>query len=221
MSKKLPTPASRSAIARPDRRLTATEFQGLADVPPELEWSANIDNPRTRKAYQGDLQGFSRFIGISQPEEFRQVTRAHVLAWRKDLENRSLAPATIRRYLPAHPRALTLIQDYLEADGRREEGELPLFRPVKNNRTGDLEKPLDGSSIYRSVVLYYGKKAGIDFEGFSPHALRATAATNSLDHGADIARVQEWLGHSSIATTRLYDKRGSRPEDSPTFKVEY
>ena len=40
-------------------------------------------------------------------------------------------------------------------------------------------------------------------------------------HGADIARVQEWLGHANIATTRLYDKRRSRPEDSPTFKVEY
>ena len=61
----------------------------------------------------------------------------------------------------------------------------------------------------------------IPFEGFSPHALRTTTATNALDHGADIARVQEWLGHANIATTRLYDKRRSRPEESPTFKVEY
>ncbi|HRZ39343.1 MAG TPA: integrase, partial [Candidatus Paceibacterota bacterium] len=36
-----------------------------------------------------------------------------------------------------------------------------------------------------------------------------------------IAKVQEWLGHADISTTRLYDKRHSRPEDSPTFKVEY
>jgi hypothetical protein len=53
------------------------------------------------------------------------------------------------------------------------------------------------------------------------HALRATAATNALAQGADIAKVQEWLGHADISTTRLYDKRGSRPEDSPTFKVRY
>jgi integrase/recombinase XerD len=33
--------------------------------------------------------------------------------------------------------------------------------------------------------------------------------------------VQEWLGHRNISTTRLYDKRHSRPEDSPTFKVQY
>jgi integrase/recombinase XerD len=57
--------------------------------------------------------------------------------------------------------------------------------------------------------------------GFCTHALRATAATNALDHEADIAKVQEWLGHATIATTRLYDRRRSRPEDSPTFKVVY
>ena len=51
--------------------------------------------------------------------------------------------------------------------------------------------------------------------------LRATAATNALDHQADIAKVQEWLGHANIATTRIYDHRRTRPEDSPTFKVAY
>ncbi len=41
------------------------------------------------------------------------------------------------------------------------------------------------------------------------------------DHQADIAKVQEWLGHANIATTRIYDHRKTRPEDSPTFKVAY
>jgi integrase len=58
-------------------------------------------------------------------------------------------------------------------------------------------------------------------EGFGAHSLRATAATNALDHEADIAKVQEWLGHANIATTRLYDRRKTRPEDSRTFKVRY
>lgn len=53
------------------------------------------------------------------------------------------------------------------------------------------------------------------------HALRSTAATNALDRKADIAKVQEWLGYANIATTRLYDHRKTRPEDSPTFKVSY
>jgi integrase/recombinase XerD len=55
----------------------------------------------------------------------------------------------------------------------------------------------------------------------STHALRAAAATNALDHDADIAKVQEWLGHADIATTRIHDRRKMKPEDSPTFKVSY
>src|SRR5438094_10362311 len=75
--------------------------------------------------------------------------------------------------------------------------------------------------VYK-VVQYYARKVGIgDIERLGVHALRATAATNALDHEADIAKVQEWLGHANIATTRLYDRRKTRPEDSPTFKVRY
>src|SRR5260370_5250935 len=83
------------------RRLTAAEFHQLAAVPAEAEWFANLDNPRTRRAYQTDLQDFMDFAGIHQPEEFRVVTRAHVLAWRKVLEDRALSGATIRRKLAA------------------------------------------------------------------------------------------------------------------------
>jgi site-specific recombinase XerC len=36
-----------------------------------------------------------------------------------------------------------------------------------------------------------------------------------------IAKVQEWLRHANIATTRIYDHRRTRPEDSPTFKIAY
>jgi site-specific recombinase XerC len=31
------------------------------------------------------------------------------------------------------------------------------------------------------------------------HGLNAAAAATALDHSADIAKVQEWLGHSNIA----------------------
>jgi len=42
-----------------------------------------------------------------------------------------------------------------------------------------------------------------------------------LSHEADIAKVQEWLGHVNVSTTRLYDRRKTRPEDSPAFRVRY
>ena len=83
------------------KRLGRAEFQGLSDMPPELEWFANLDNPRTRRAYRLDVREFTAFAGVTRPEEMRRVTRAHLIAWRKDLERRGLAPSSIRRKLAA------------------------------------------------------------------------------------------------------------------------
>ncbi len=80
---------------------------------------------------------------------------------------------------------------------------------------------LSPAAVYQNVVIRYAQSAGIHFQGLSPHALRAIEATTALDRGADIARVQDWLGHANVSTTRLYDKRERRPEESPTYKVEY
>jgi site-specific recombinase XerD len=71
--------------------------------------------------------------------------------------------------------------------------------------------------IFRRIVAI----PRIEGKSFGPHALRATAATNALDRGADLGKVQEWLGHANVSATRLYDRRRSRPEDSPTFRVAY
>ncbi len=68
--------------------------------------------------------------------------------------------------------------------------------------------------VYR-LVRTYSAQLGFEIGG---HALRATAVTNALDHETDIAKVQEWLGHTNIATTRIYDHRRTRPKDSPTFR---
>jgi integrase/recombinase XerD len=67
------------------------------------------------------------------------------------------------------------------------------------------------------------RETGINAEvnGLCVHSLRATAATNALSNEADIAKVQEWLWHANVSTTRLYDRRKTRPEDSPTFHVKY
>jgi site-specific recombinase XerD len=121
------------------------------------------------------------------------------------------------RYLPLHPGTHGLINDYLDAAGHGADDNGALFRPVKNNTNGELEKAITADGVYKLVRAY---SALLGFE-IGPHALRATAATNALDHQADIAKVQEWLGHANIATTRIYDHRRTRPEDSPTFKVAY
>jgi len=63
-----------------------------------------------------------------------------------------------------------------------------LFRPVSNNRTGELDNTITPDGVYK-LVRRYALSLGLKI---GAHALRATAATNALDHDADIAKVQEW-----------------------------
>lgn len=314
---------------RTDRSLTAPEFQRLADVPPETQWFANLESTQTRRAYKNDLKSFMTFTGIVRPDEFRLVTRGHVLAWRADLESQKLAGSTIRRklsalaslfeylceanavthspvrgvkrpkvdsyegktpalgdeqarllldappadtlkgkrdrailsvllyhglrreeltkllvkdfrhvrrgvphlrvqgkgtklrYIPTHSESMRLISEYLEAARHGNDYNGPLFRPILNPRVGHTATALTPGGIYIAVVVRYMKQVGILGDNMGPHALRATAATSALEHNADITKVQEWLGHANISTTKAYDRRGSKLEDSPTFKVTY
>jgi hypothetical protein len=43
---------------------TPAQFGDLADVPPELEWLANLTNPKTRRAYKIDVEEFIAFAGL-------------------------------------------------------------------------------------------------------------------------------------------------------------
>ena len=115
------------------------------------------------------------------------------------------------------PRRIGLIIDYLEADGRGPDDHGRPLPARRGNGRCELAKAITPDAVYKIVR---GLLGGLGFE-VGAHALRATAATNALDHQADIAKVQEWLGHANIATTRIYDHRKTRPEDSPTFKVAY
>ena len=101
--------------ARVSRLLTAAEFHRLADVPPEIEWFANLTNPQTRRAYENAVKDFMRFAGIVRPEEFRTVTRAHVIAWRDELVRRGLGGSTIRHRLAS----LASLFEYLCEPERR------------------------------------------------------------------------------------------------------
>jgi integrase/recombinase XerD len=102
-----------------------------------------------------------------------------------------------------------LINDYLDAAGHSLDEAGALFRPVRNNRTDRLEGAITADGVYRLVRAY---SAELGFE-IGAHALRATAATNALDHQADIAKVQEWLGplqylHNSHLRSSAHAARG-------------
>ena len=90
------------AVVQEGRVLTAREFRGLAQVPPEA-----------RKA----------------------ITTNWI----------QLDPSL---WIVCRSPAQRLIDDYLDAAGHRADFGGPLFRPVKNNSTGLLAKPLNPQSLY-------------------------------------------------------------------------
>lgn len=92
---------SKALTPRRKSMLTAREFHQLSAVPPEVEWLANITNERTQRAYKKHVGEFAAILQLEKPESFRLVTRAHVIRWRRELEDSDQSAATIRAELLA------------------------------------------------------------------------------------------------------------------------
>lgn len=83
---------------------------------------------------------------------------------------------------------------------------------VRYGITGYLWSVYDGGLTYNgepptiNTVRLRLKQAFIDagFEGFYPHSLRHSFATNLQLRGASVAEIKEMIGHSSVATTERY-----------------
>lgn len=70
-----------------------------------------------------------------------------------------------------------------------------LFLGVRGARLGD--------RAVRDLVREATAEAGIS-RHVTPHTLRHSAATHLVEGGADLRSVQDYLGHSSLATTQIY-----------------
>ncbi len=63
-------------------------------------------------------------------------------------------------------------------------------------------RPLTRAAIW-DFVKKYAVRAGVQRD-VSPHTFRHSFATHLLEGGADLAAVQELLGHADISTTQIY-----------------
>ncbi|HAT7539738.1 TPA: tyrosine-type recombinase/integrase [Citrobacter freundii] len=80
----------------------------------------------------------------------------------------------------------------------------PLFPRIRrfDDVTGER---MSDQAIYHILET---RRVEAGLEMFAPHDLRRTFASSMLDNGEDIVTVKDAMGHSSIATTQKYDRRG-------------
>ena len=117
------------------------------------------------------------------------------------------------------PQVRTAVEDYLAVDGRGLGGDDPLFRPVINNRTKDVDKAL-GADAIRNLVLRAAERAGIT-RHVTAHSLRRAAITAALDGGASLRRVSYFSGHADPKTTCMYDVARENLDDNAAQYVQY
>ncbi len=110
-------------------------------------------------------------------------------------ELKILGKGNKERYVPISEKLGSLLKSYLETRKPKKEFENLFFV----NRLG---KKLTEKFVYIVVNKYLSIVTSKHKR--SPHILRHSFATHVLDNGAEISKVKEILGHSSLASTQVY-----------------
>ena len=109
-----------------------------------------------------------------------------------------LGKGSKERIVPVGEPALRALGRYLRDVRPTLDGGGGLGRVFLNARG----RPLRREAVW-TIVKDAARRAGITRK-VSPHTLRHTFATHLVEGGADLAAVQELLGHADISTTQIY-----------------
>lgn len=115
---------------------------------------------------------------------------------------------SISKAYPLQPEDYRLIRSYL----RTRKDDLPYLFITNRNM------PLDRRS-YWDLMQKYSKLADVPKEKRRFHSLRHSIAVHLLDAGADVAFVQDRLGHANIQNTMVYMRYTTVMRDAQTRKL--
>ncbi len=202
------TPPDKIALAKADRGLKSIKFLTLDQIAKLLSSIDPKDDISIRD--RAILESFfSTGLRIAELvalnlEQFENLKN------RKDLELGIIGKGGKPRTVYFSERALEYIKKYLEirnaAKSMHSKALFINFRPSATLSAGDKSEKADPRLTPRSIeriVKKYALLSGIPVFT-TPHTLRHSYATDLMNQGVDLRSIQEFLGHSNIATTQIY-----------------
>jgi integrase/recombinase XerD len=105
------------------------------------------------------------------------------------------------RLCPLLPQSAQLVRKFLATNGRRIDGQEPLYQNGRGTRLGR-----HGA---RYILLKYLRQAAISMPSLgrptiSPHTLRHTKGMHLLQSGVPLVMVKDFLGHVDMKSTEVY-----------------
>jgi integrase/recombinase XerD len=145
----------------------------LAAIPEEEVWLASQKSARTRRAYKLDVAHFMRTLGITTPDQLRQVDHRAVIAWERIMrEEQAAAPSTVRRRMAAlsslfkhlvrhGAAARNPVVDVRRPSINREEGSTAAFSKAQARRLLDAPALDTVAGVRDRAILAVGLQVGL------------------------------------------------------------
>ena len=145
----------------------------LAAIPEEEVWLASQRSACTRRAYKLDVAHFMRTLGITTPDQLRQVDHRAVIAWERILrEQEGAAASTVRRRLAAlsslfkhlvrHGAAIrNPVADVARPAINREEGSTAAFSKAQARKLLDAPPADTLAGMRGRAILSVGLQVGL------------------------------------------------------------
>lgn len=211
-------------------------LEALSAIPEEEVWLASQKSARTRRAYRQDVAHFMRTLGITSPEQLRQVDHRAVIAWERIMrEGGGAAPSTVRRRLAALSSLFrhlvrhgtvtrNPVVDVTRPNINREEGSTLAFSKAQARRLLDAPTEDTLAGLRDRAILSVGLQVGLR------RAEIANLKVGDLhqNRGFDALRLTRKGGRrdalaihpQAAARIRAYLKRGGHDaeHDAPLFR---
>ncbi|MGD0576608.1 MAG: tyrosine-type recombinase/integrase [Candidatus Staskawiczbacteria bacterium] len=196
----LSLPPDKISLSKPDRGSKSIKFLSLEQIGKLLSSIDPKDDISTRD--RAILEAFfSTGLRIAELTALN-LEQFNNLKDKKDMELGVIGKGGKPRVVYFSERALNFIKKYLEIrNDVKHANQKALFINFRDKKD-DTDARLTPRSIER-MVKKYALLSGVPIFT-TPHTLRHSYATDLLNQGVDLRSIQEFLGHSNIATTQIY-----------------